>query len=257
MAFYSAVYERDGKGYNITLPGQLCANTIIGDFISPAGNLYPNASLATVHASLFLLSEQVLLSYTERRLIIAAKRLYDSLKPWICDPPAGGARALLFRYEASDRTGQCCYAILAGLAVPIFMGTMYIPLAHPGYTAQWSGTAHWSVASFGFALLTAHTIILDRLRRSELRLQRMEAATLNFFIIAGEQIRKALDASWGGICTTSAMLWEQVGGLCAESRAPGLQAPGVGPDPGQPQGGDAGRLQQVVVENVCPAPEGT
>lgn len=252
---YSATYNHDGEGYNITLPGQLCADTVVGDFISPAGKLYRNASLATVHTALVGLPPQTLLSYTRRSLDLAMHRLYNALEPWICDPPPSGSRALLFRYSRSDRSGECCYAVLAGLTIPIFGGSMYIPLAHPGVTANWPGVAHWGVATFGFTLLTTYMLILDRLRRQETRLQQMEASTLNLFIIAGEYIRKGLVASWGGICATSAMLWQQVEGFCAESRRPGLQGPGLGPDPGPPQAGDPGQLEQVAVQNVCPPPE--
>ncbi|KAI4099065.1 MAG: hypothetical protein LQ339_006138 [Xanthoria mediterranea] len=169
-------------------------------------------------------------------------------------------RPLPFPYALSysatyNHDGDGYNITLPGLAIPIFSGSMYIPLAHPGVTANWPGVAHWGVATFGFTLLTTYMVILDRLRRQETRLQQMEATTLNLFIIAGEYIRKGLVASWGGICATSAMLWQQVGGFCAESRKPGLQGTGLGPDPGPPQAGDPGQLEQVAVQNVCPPPE--
>ncbi|KAL8669979.1 MAG: hypothetical protein Q9168_005458 [Polycauliona sp. 1 TL-2023] len=244
---YSAIYSEDGNGYNITLPGHLCANTTVGDFIAPGGTLFRNASLATIHTSLAHLSPATLRSYTHRRLETAIHNLYSALQPWICDPPSGGARALLYRYQASDRTGECCYAILAGLSVPIFFGSMYIPLAHPGVTDTWPGWAHATTAGIGFALLTTYGLMLRRMDRQELRLQRLEAEMLNFFIIVGEYIRTAVLASRDAVCATTAMLWEQVRGVCAQSRRPGLRA----------AGSSSGSLVQVVAQNqnTCPQPE--
>ncbi|KAI4129442.1 MAG: hypothetical protein LQ338_002223 [Usnochroma carphineum] len=245
----SATYEEDGNGYNITLPGHLCANTVVGNFVSPAGNFYPNATMALIHNSLAHLSPMALLTYTQRRLKIAENRLYDALKPFICDPPLGGARALLARYEARDRSGECCWAILNGLTVPIYAGTFYIVLAQPAFAQHWPGSVNWGIGVFGFTLLATWQWIIHRLERRELALRQSEADILNFFIIVGEYITAIAKASWGGVCATTAMLWEQMAGFCETTRQPGLQAPG--PDPNA----DPGHLQQIVIHDICPEPE--
>lgn len=206
----------DGEGYNISLPGQLCADTVIGVFISPTGKIYRNASLAMVYTSLVRLSPQTLLLCSRKTLELAILRLYITLEHCIYKPPSAGSRVLLFRSSVSERNGEYCSAILAGLAVPIFAGTMYIPLAHCGVTAKWPGVALWNIATYGFALLTTYGVIVARLR-----------TTLHLFLMEGLYIREGLGASWDDICATSAKLWEQVKGLCAESWSPGLQALGL------------------------------
>lgn len=247
---YSATYNVDGRGYNITLPGELCAETVVGDFVTPAGNLHRNASLVTVHNSLSNLSPLTLRSFTERRLRFAQSRLYNALKPYMCDPPSGGSRELLFRYSTSDRTGDCCWALLSIFgSLAIWAGSMYVPLANPVGTGNWTGNQVFGLATVGIALMVTYNVVLDRLRRQELTLQSWEANSLNFFIAAGEAIVQGLRASWGGICTAPAALWHQASGFCAQSRLPGLQAPGAWFNAGEGR-----QAQEIVAQGVCPAP---
>ncbi|KAI4113876.1 MAG: hypothetical protein LQ345_005237 [Seirophora villosa] len=252
---YSAIYQKDGNGYNITLPGQLCADAVVGDFLSPGGRMYRNASLATVHNALSQLSPIALRSFMTRTLRRALLRLEDALQPYICKPSSGNERELLFRYSATDRSGFCCYATLVfSLGMGAWMGTMYVPLASPDFAANWTGNAVFGLASFGMALIFTLQIVMVRLQQSELRLSTMEANTLNFFIAASELVWKSLKASGRGVCYVAAALWAAVPDLCAQSRQPGLQAPGPGPNAG---GGNPGanpnELEQVVID-ICPAP---
>ncbi|KAL8919107.1 MAG: hypothetical protein Q9172_005137 [Xanthocarpia lactea] len=252
---YSATYnDNNGSGYNITLPGHLCASTIVGDYISPAGNLYYNATMATIHNSLAHLSPLAVRAFTTRSLVLARRQLYDALKPFICDPHEAGARALLFRYEASDRTGECCYGISAVVGTMIIAAVgMLIPTMHPGATANWSGLADYSIGVTTVTFIAIFNVILDRLRRPELRFQELEADTLNFFIAAKETIVKGLKVLGTGVCMGTAMLWTRVREFCARSCLPGLRGPIGGLEAGD--GGQApGDLQEVVVPDVCPAP---
>lgn len=248
---YSATYHEEGRGYNITLPGQLCADLVVGRFVAPGGTTFHNASLVTIHNALAHLSPISLLAFTQRSLKLAQQRLAHALQPWICDAPSSNSRALLFRYAASDRSGDCCWAMLNLFGtVGIFAGSMYVPLSSPDFAASWSGNERFAIATVGIALMTTWQIILDRLRRSELTLSRWEANTLNVFLAASDLVIRVLKASWRGTCIASAALWERLPGFCAQTQQPGLQAPGIGPGA---QSTDPNQLREIVIEGVCPA----
>ncbi|KAL8929306.1 MAG: hypothetical protein Q9208_001389 [Pyrenodesmia sp. 3 TL-2023] len=248
---YSATYDEDGRGYNVTLPGELCADLVVGTFVAPGGRTFHNASLVTVHNALTHLSPIALLAFTQRSLRLAQQRLFTALQPWLCDPPASNSRALLFRYANTDRSGTCCWAMLNLFGtVGIFAGSMYVPLASPDFAASWSGNERFGIATFGIALMTTWQIILYRLQKSELTLPKWEANILNLYFAASEFVVKALKASFQGTCIAFATLWERLPGFCAQTQQPGLQAPGIGPGP---QGADSNQLQDIVVEGVCPA----
>ncbi|KAL8904734.1 MAG: hypothetical protein Q9207_003065 [Kuettlingeria erythrocarpa] len=252
---HSATYHEDGKGYNITFPGQLCADLVVGDFVAPGGKTFHNATLVTVHNALSHLSEIGLLAFTQRRVRLAQYRLSEALQPYICDARSSNSRALLFRYAATDRSGDCSWAVLNLFGtVALFAGSMYVPLASPDFAAGWSGNDKFAIATTGIALMTTWQIILDRLRRSELTLSRWEANVLNIFLAAGDLFIQFLRASHHRGCILAAALWERLPGFCAQTQQPGLQAAGI--DPGA-QVADPNQLREIIVEGVCPAPENT
>ncbi|KAI4194042.1 MAG: hypothetical protein LQ346_003774 [Caloplaca aetnensis] len=252
---HSATYNEDGKGYNITLPGELCADLVVGDFVAPGGRTFHNATLVTIHNALSHLSPIGLLAFTQRRARLAQYRLSEALQPYICDVPSSNSRSLLFRYAATDRSGDYCWALLNLLGtVSLFAGSMYVPLASPHFAVNWSGNERFAIATVGIALMTTWQIILDRLRRSELRFSRWEANVLNIFLAAGDLFIKALKASHHGVCILSTALWERLPAFCAQTQQPGLQAPSIGPGA---QSADPNQLREIIVEGVCPASENT
>lgn len=260
---YSATHDDgNGNGYNITLPTQLCRSNVIGDFRSPDGLVIPNATMQTVFTSLTLLSADELYDYTVNMLQNASDRLYAALEALICDPPTGGARGLLTRYLASQVSGFWVIGFLATIGtLAIGYGGLYIPISHPGPTANWTGAEDTAMIAATTALGFVYTYALVEMRKKEIT-NVVEAAILTFLSTSGEYLVLGLQKAWEQTCTTTLILLAETGEFCLRIRE-GLTVVGDGDNlpanvhvlpQNDPQQGAQPQQQQVQIANLCPNP---
>ena len=208
----SAVYNSpDGKsGYNITIPGCLSADDIIGDIEVPNGTHIANATFANLMTSVQLPGDR-LYNYT---LTILNQTLNDAnatLSKIVCDHPnpQGGGRELLWPSylrpnwrDPGNSEGFMSAFVFGSLGVfGIGYGGTYLGIANQPPTQNitvglevgiLAGTA---MAEFMFVTM------LFRLQSVERRwIGRAEAAVLNFFIWIGAQLIKLLNKISGSTC---------------------------------------------------------
>ena len=260
---YSATHDDgNGMGYNITLPTQLCRSNVIGDFRSPDELVIHDATIQTVFTSLGKLSADELYNYTVNMLQNASDRLDNVLDAIICDPPVGGVRGLLTRYLPSQVTGFWVIG-LAGLigSFGIAFGGLYVPIAHPGPTANFTGADNAAIIAATTAIGFIYTYAINEMRKKELT-NVIEAAIFSLFVTAGEYFLLALQKAWDKTCTMTIILLAEVAEFCLKISGNGLMVVGDGgnlPAPVQllPQNNPQQvpqPQQQVQLANLCPGP---
>lgn len=209
---YSATYDDgDGNGYNITYPTQLCSFNVVGDVVSPNGPLVQNATLQSVWTLLAGLSAEELYNYTETMLQNAVNKFEAEIEAAICDPPVGGSRGLLTRYRASQVSGKWVLG-LTGLAgsFGVAWGGLYVPIAHPGPTANFTKTDDVSLIAASTAAGFILTFALNALNKAEIT-NVIEAFILTVVVTIAEVFFSLFQQAWRGICTTTIILLAEVG----------------------------------------------
>lgn len=208
---YSATYDDgNGNGYNITYPLQLCSSSVIGDVLSPEGSVVQNATLQSVWTSLAALSPDELYNYTESLLQNAFNKFDIAIDTVLCDPPVGGSRDLLTRYQPSQVSGK---TVLALLGVPgvfgVAFGTIYVPVAHPGITANLTGTEDAVLSAASATITTLYFFALQKLHKAEVT-NVIEAFIFTVLVTAAEGFIWPFRQAWEGLCTTMLLLKEAV-----------------------------------------------
>ena len=197
---FSAV-NFDGKanlGYNISIPGNTCETTVIGDWENPSGALVPNATLGDIYNAMNLPSAG-LINYTLTRALALQEKLNTTLTDVICAPPASANRGLLFRYDPRDVEGFWTAFILGGSGVGFigFFGLReaIIPQSMGNITVN---EEVWILAA---TALAQYIVVSASFRLQHLGyFSKGEAFVLNAFIAMGEGIASSCRFLWDKTC---------------------------------------------------------
>ena len=193
QAALSATYNATGdRGYNITIPSCTPADSVLGDWEAPSGDVIENCTLAQMSQKLNLPSA-TLLNFTKSRAGALLAKLTPILENGVCEPPLEPPDRELkanprpgFRFDPDTQKGyfSSLLLIMAGSFGLSFTG-LHLGIIHEGLTANISATTEVLIlatfASFG----TTCVVIVERER---MHIGRAEAIVLNAFIKLGEKI---------------------------------------------------------------------
>ena len=207
-AFYNST---DHGGYNLTIPGCLSGNDIIGQIEAPSGDIINNATFADLISALQL-PGAALWNYTMTFANQTYNDINATLDVIICDDPQGANRqlswpqSLLPNWRDPDNSeGFLTAFIIGGLGVvSIGYGGTHLGVIHEGITANISiQTEVRILAATGF-LEYIFLTVLWRLQSVERHwIGRGEAYVLNAFIWAGAQLLKLLEVVTQGCVPAS------------------------------------------------------
>ena len=200
--FTATFNNPDGHGgYNISIAGNACPNTIIGDYEAPSGGVIPNATLGQIYDTMSLPSE-ALRNFTLSRALAVQAQLNTTLTDVICAPPAGANRALLFRYEVAEVEGFWTAYILGGTGVGVigFWGLREAILSQSMGAISVNAEV-WILAA---TALAQYLLVTAAFRLQHLRyFSRGEAYVLNCFIAFAEGIAASCAYRWKQTCAAS------------------------------------------------------
>lgn len=240
---YSIIIDDEngnGNGVNITLSSQVCPSSIMGDLMSPQGELMKNVTMARIHDTIRSLSLKEQQSYL-RRLLQGAKDAIDTqLQEFICDSQAGGNRALLWqgqRYHDVDMSGYWAYGLTAA---PILFGVAWAGAWGSGYggiEAQFSNVTKTSITAGAAVLFFGVTKLWDKFQ-ADGNFQSMEAIVASAFVAAVNGFVAVMRYSGSGACLAGSAVLKGIKDLWDSCQCCGPQAIGDGNAPGiqmQPQ----------------------
>lgn len=201
--FTASYNASDGYGgYNISIPGDICADSVVGDLLPSSGQLIPNATFADFYNATDLPSDE-LTNDTMTRALALQTTLNTTLTNVICPPLPD--RELLFRYNPSEVDGFWSAFVLAGLGVA---GIGFAGL-HEAIVRQSQGSISvnqevWILTATALAQYLVITIIF---RLQHVRaFSRGEAFIYNTFIAIGEQIAAGCAFTWSKTCAAPTTL---------------------------------------------------
>lgn len=201
--FAASYNASDGNGgYNISIPGDICAASVVGDLEAPSGRLIPNATFIDVYNAMDLPSTQ-LTNYTLTRALALQSKLNTTLSNVICAPLPD--RELRFRYDPASVDGFWSAFILAGLGVA---GIGFAGL-HEAIVKQSQGliTVNEEVWILAATALSQYIIVTMIFRLQHLRaFSRGEAFIFNTFIVVGEGIAAGCQITWSRTCAVAATM---------------------------------------------------
>ncbi len=203
-SLFTASYNAsNGKGgYNISLPGDICADSVVGSFKTPSGRLIPNATFMDVFDATDLPSDE-LANDTMTRALALQSTLNTTLLNVICPPQPD--RELLFRYDPAEVDGFWSAFILAGLGVA---GIGFAGL-HEAIVRQSQGliSVNEEVWILSATALSQYLVITIIFRLQHVRaFSRGEAFIYNTFIGIGEAIAACCGVSWSRTCAAPGVL---------------------------------------------------
>ena len=189
----SATYNgSDGRGYNITIPGCTPADSVIGDWEAPSGDLIENCTLAQMSTKLNLPSA-MRLNFTMSRAQSLLEKLNTSLENAVCEPELQPPDRELkaeppgrFRFNPETQSGYYSSLLLVLLgSFGISFTGLHLGIIHEGITANITLTQEVLILSSFATFGTMCVIMIERERR---RLAHAEAVVLNLFIAMAEKI---------------------------------------------------------------------
>ena len=188
-------------GYNLTIPGCLSGNDILGQIEAPNGTIINNATFADL-ISVLQLPGAALWNYT---MTFANKTYNDinaTLDVIICDGPQGANRNLLWPdalrpnwRDVENSEGFWTAYLLGGIGVIGigYTGT-HLGVIHEGITANISVETEVQIlAATGFMEYVFLTMLWRLQSLPKRWVGRLEAVVLNCFIWAGAQLLKLLE----------------------------------------------------------------
>jgi hypothetical protein len=205
----SAVFNSTDNGYyNITIPGCIAADDIIGDIEAPNGTQITNASFGNLITSLSLPGKR-LYNYTLTMMEKQLTELNATLEKIVCDGPQGAARTLLWPPSLRPvwRNGDTSdgyistFLIGGGGVVTIAWGGTRLAIAKEWPTENITMSTEVGLLAATSLVQYLFITALFRLQASDKRwIGRAEAAVLNGLIWVGAQLIKFLDFVSGSTC---------------------------------------------------------
>ena len=197
---FRATFNDSGAGYNISLPGWLCADLPLGDWESPQGTQIVNGSIGDMYTQMRLPSK-MLSNYTATRATALAASISETFSQILCEPIPNTGRALTYDgWRTQDIEGFWEAYVLgtAGVLGIGFVG-LHLGIIHQGITANISLEQQvWILAATGALEFLAVTTVF-RLQTNGF-IPRTEAMVLNALWTIGEKIRDQTGPAWAGTC---------------------------------------------------------
>ncbi len=197
-AFYNST---DHGGYNLTIPGCLSGDDVIGQIEAPNGTIINNATFANL-ISVLQLPGAALWNYTMTFANQTYNDINATLDAIICDGPQGANRELLWPQalrpnwrDPETSEGFWSAFILGGLGVASigYTGT-HLGVIHEGITANISTEVEVRILAATGLMEFVFLTVVWRLQSVQKRwIGRGEALILNAFIWAGAQLLKFLE----------------------------------------------------------------
>ena len=192
----------DHGGYNLTIPGCLAADAILGDAELPNGSFVTNATFATLINSMQL-PEAALHNYTLTMATMMYEKINATLAEVICGGAAGATRQLLMpnwvaRPEWRDTEGRegfwtACIVGLLGSTGIAWLGTR-LAIAHHAPTQNITVDAEVLILAATTAVEFIFVTMVWRLQTVPSRhVGRWEAMLLNAFIWLGGKMLAGLE----------------------------------------------------------------
>ena len=208
-AFFNST---DHGGYNLTIPGCLSGNDILGQIEAPNGTIINNATFADL-ISVLQLPGAALWNYTMTFANKTYNDIYAALDVIICDGPQGANRKLQFLNgirpdwrDLENSEGFWTAYLLGGIGVfgIGYTGT-HLGVIHEGITANISVETEVQIlAATGFMEYVFLTMLWRLQSLPKRWVGRFEAVTLNGFIWLGAQLLKLLEVSLQACIPTQA-----------------------------------------------------
>ena len=191
------------RGYNITIPGDVCVNDVVGDFETPSGGFIPNATFGDIYGAMAISNEQRI-NYTMARALALDAKINSTLTDIVCPLPGqgGGGRALLHRYNAADVEGFWSAFVLGALGVTgIGFAGLHTALIQEGTLSFGNISLSQEVWVLTATALVQYIIVTAIFRLQHLRyFSKGEAFILNTFIVLGEAIVTSCQYVWAKTC---------------------------------------------------------
>ena len=211
----------DHGGYNLTIPGCLAANAILGDVELPNGTFVTNATFATLIKSMQL-PEAALYNYTLTMATMMYEKINATLAEIICGGAAGATRQLLMPNwgrpgwrdpENSEGFMTACIVGLLGSTGIAWLGTR-IAIAHHAPTQNITVDTEVAILAGTTALEFIFVTMVWRLQTVPRRyVGRAEAVVLNAFIWLGGRMLAGLEYINTHTCCPTETAQEGVSGL--------------------------------------------
>ena len=216
----------DHGGYNLTIPGCLSPDLILGDGEFPNGTFVTNATFGDLIVALSLPPE-ALYNYT----LTMAQQIYDkinaTLAEIICEGAAGATRQLLWpafprpNYRNADESEGFMSAFIVGIVgvTGIAWGGTHLAIAHKWPTQNITIEPEVAILAATTAVEFIFLTVLWRLQSVPKRwIGRAEARVLNAFILVGEQLLKGLQKIQSSTCFSTATAQTGLSGLIARAQ---------------------------------------
>ena len=207
--FAASYNDSSGQGgYNITIPADVCANTVVGDFEAPSGDFVRNGTFADIYGAMSIRSERRT-NYTLTQALALEAKINTTLTDIVCAiPEQSSGRALSFRYEPGEVEGFWSAYILGGLGVTgIGFAGLHTALVQEGLLSIGNISLSQEVWVLTATALVQYIIVTAVFRLQHLRyFSRAEAFILNAFIITGEAIVTACQYLWSKACAAPGAL---------------------------------------------------
>ena len=216
----------DHGGYNLTIPGCLSPDLILGDGEFPNGTFVTNATFGDVIVALSLPPE-ALYNYT----LTMAQQIYDkinaTLAEVICEGAAGATRQLLWlafprpNYRNADESEGFMSAFIVGIVgvTGIAWGGTHLAIAHKWPTQNITIEPEVAILAATTAVEFIFLTVLWRLQSVPKRwIGRAEARVLNAFIFVGDRLLKGLQKIQSSTCFSTATAQTGLSGLITRAQ---------------------------------------
>ena len=211
----------DHGGYNLTIPGCLAADTILGDVELPNGTFVTNATFAMLIKSMQL-PEAALYNYTLTMATMMYEKINATLAEVICEGAAGATRQLLMPNwgrpgwrdpENSEGFMTACIVGLLGSTGIAWLGTR-LAIAHHAPTRNITVDTEVAILAGTTALEFIFVTMVWRLQTVPHRyVGRFEAMVLNAFIWLGGKMLAGLEYINTHSCFSTQSAQEGLSGL--------------------------------------------
>ena len=197
---FKAKFNDNGNGYNISLPGWLCADLVLGDWEAPDGTQIVNGSIGDL-AKQMRLPSKALHNYTYTRAAALLESINSTFTDVLCEPDSNSGRQLLYnRWRTQDVEGYWeTYLLSASGVIGIALLGLRLGIIHEGITANITlQTQVYILAATG----TLEYLCVTTLWRLQTNgfIPRGEALILNAVWTLGEKIRDNAGWAWTGSC---------------------------------------------------------
>lgn len=217
----------DHGGYNLTIPGCLAADAILGDAELPNGSFVTNATFATLINSMQL-PEAALHNYTLTMATMMYEKINATLAEVICEGAAGATRQLLMpnwvpRPEWRDGAGRegfwtACVIGLLGSTGIAWLGTR-LAIGHHAPTQNISvDTEIWILAATTAVEFIFVTMVWRLQTVPRRHVGRAEAIVLNALIWLGGRMLVALEYINTHTCFSTETAQQGISGLMESAR---------------------------------------